>query len=134
MGLSSLSHLNRSGAYSFWGSSWDSCKTYKHYYYHNIYINTIVKEVLSNFFFNQLYLNKKLKLGLKSKYKIINNTKNKNLFFTKLWYFKYQNWIIILTNYFKIKIFKKIKYKSIRLKKKFVNFKIKGLINYNYKF
>lgn len=106
MGLTSLAYLNRSGVYSYWDDSWDSKKLYKQYFYGNFFIKTVVQELLKGSFFNLIYFihpNHSEQPGYLNRYKIINSYFYKNMLFGKVWYLKYQTWLIIIVHYYDTK-------------------------------
>ena len=109
MGLTSLAYLNRSGSYNFWNNSWDSLNLYKRYYFKGIYFNTLFQEIFNNVFFLTIFSKISKKHGLRRKYNTIKPTNTNDLFWTKVWYLKYQLWVVLVINYYKLSYTKNIK-------------------------
>lgn len=100
MGLTSLSCLNRAGVYNYWDDSWSSLKLYNRYYSGNFFLKVLIVELLGGSFFNTIFLKNKKTLGYLGKYKLINSYSYKNIYFGKIWYLKFQKWLIIVVYYY----------------------------------
>ena len=144
MGLTSLAYLNRSGVYNYWDDCWDSKKLYKQYFYGNFFIKTLVHELLKGSFFNIIYFvqhNRFKQQGYLSRYKLINSYFYKTLFFGKVWYLKYQNWLVVIMHYYNTRVLltntkiTKNKNKKFMFQKKYSKIlKYNKLKNYNFIF
>jgi len=144
LGLTSLAYLNRSGTYNYWDDSWDSIKNYKHYLYGGFFVKNLINELLRGSFFNLIYIvqnNKFKQFGYLGRYKLVNSYFYKNIFFGKIWYLKYQNWLVVVVHYYDTKgfllNFKKNgnQPKKFAFKKKYnILWKQKNFKNYNFIF
>ena len=67
---------------------------------------TAVQELLKGSFFNLIYFihsNHSEQPGYLNRYKLINSYFYKNMLFGKVWYLKYQTWLIIIVHYYDTK-------------------------------
>lgn len=107
MGLTSLSYLNRSGVYGYWEDNWDSMKLYRNNLYFSFFFKAVIREILSGAFFNIIFALNKRNPGYKFKYKATNSKSFKNVYFSKVWYLRYQNWLVVSICYYKFKLKKR---------------------------
>jgi len=107
----SMPYVNKSGYSMFWNSMWDTKNSYSKFLQNDFFIKSFINFFLSDFFQNQFILklnNTNLTNFVNFNYKFhhFNNSKklmslylienfNINIYFSKIWLFKYQNWIII---------------------------------------
>lgn len=128
MGLKSLPLLNKSGISMYWSNVWDSIKLYKKYSLNFLYLHDVIYYFLNE----NLYYYCIMKIraigvdyrGLRG-YKHINMNRlrkswnMRNFYLGKILFYKNQNWVIAVINYFtsrRIKLF--YKYKSSKVFKK----------------
>lgn len=150
MGLISLPSLNRVGVYTYWNSVWDKYLNFNLYLYFNLFINFFFFLFFDDLTFNFIvnFLNKKVKVYKKGylnffKKGLVSETQV-YVYIGKIWFFMYQNWVIIKITFFSpSKEIKKLvnrklnilKIYKIFLKKKTFN-KINNFysnLNYKYK-
>ena len=129
MGLTSLACLNRSGVYSYWEDNWDSTAMYRRYYYGNFFLKILIIDLLSGSFFNSVFLKTKNSAsGYHSKFKITSTYAHRNIVFGKIWYLRYQDWLVIVIYYYDLKMFTKKKI----FKKKLISSTIRKYNKYRY--
>lgn len=136
-----MPYINKSGYSMFWNSMWDSKNNYSKFLQKDFFIKSFINYFLSDFLQNQFIFKlnlQKFDLNIiKNTYNLnflennksyinlyLKNNFNTNLYNSKVWLFKYQNWIII---YFFI--FSKI---NSYVFKKNVKFNKNNLYLYNY--
>lgn len=113
MGQINLPLLNRTGNSIFWNSLWDNKYSFSKNFKKNVFLKNILLFILNDrILYNSFFISKKFdKLQLEKqntmKFKItnfldnsavyFNLLANKNLpfFHNKVWYIKYQNWLLI---------------------------------------
>jgi hypothetical protein len=105
MGQSSLPTINRLGFKLFWNNAWDNKFLYRYFFIKFIYLDYFFLKLFSEKFClnNFVSLKKKNKtcFFFKNFYIYSKNIFFKKIFFalnfcsSKLWIFKYQNWIIL---------------------------------------
>ena len=109
MGQINLPILNRTGYCNYWDSVWDNYYNFKKGFNKDIFLKNILilildDRILYSSFFNsdKLYkyvFNKNLKVinYTKEHTNVFNTLKKKNLpfFHSKIWYIKYQNWLLV---------------------------------------
>jgi len=109
MGQINLPVLNRTGYSTFWDSNWDNYYNYQKEFNKNIFLKNLLILILddrilySSFFnskkLNNFIYNKSLKFSnyFDNRTIIFGNFSKKNLpfFHSKIWYIKYQNWLLI---------------------------------------
>ena len=122
MGLISLPATNRVGIYSYWNNVWDKSINYTMYLYSDFFIDIFFLLFFDDLTFNYLHLffSKKLKVYKKGYLNFVKkiNTIINYLYLGKIWFFMYQNWIIIkLVLYFPSKDSRKAINKNINLVK-----------------
>jgi len=136
----STPYLNKSGYSMFWNSMWDSKNNYSKTLQKDFFIKSFINFLMADSIQNQFIFSYKSKQNLsfiKNSYKLnflINNNKYINTYFnnnfnleihlSKIWLFKYQNWIIIYFYIFS-------KFNSYILKKN-LKFQRDNLYFYNY--
>lgn len=104
MGLISLAYLNKIRDYNYWNNVWDSKLNYNKYLYLTLFLNKYLNLVFSDFSLNLLikYINNS---NLKRGY-LLNSFIKKNFvksyFIGKIWFFKYQKWVIISIKLFNL--------------------------------
>jgi len=132
MGLKSLSRLNRSGVYDFWENMWESKVLYKNYFSQIYTLQVLFNEVFNFYFFKYLFFLKFSKLGYKNIFNL--EYRNKiNLYFSRLWVLKYQNWLVLIIYYYNLNFYLKKKDKNVQnLPQYQSNFKIYR--SYRFKF
>ena len=107
MGQTKFKILNRSGYSVHWNNSWESKKNYKKNFINFLFLELFLEKVFNDSLFVQDYffiknrnnikhnfLTKNL-IFLKKLNVFKNNLKKLKIFNSKIWIFKYQNWIII---------------------------------------
>ena len=107
MGQTKFKVLNRSGYSIYWNNSWESKKNYKKNFINFLFLELFLEKIFNDSLFVQDYFYIKNKTVLKNNFlskNIIylkklnifkNNLKNLKVFNSKIWVFKYQNWVII---------------------------------------
>lgn len=107
MGQTKFKILNRSGYSVHWDNSWESKKNYKKNFINFLFLELFLEKVFNDSLFVQDYFFIKNKNTIKHNFlskNIIffkklnvfkNNLKKLKIFNSKIWIFKYQNWIII---------------------------------------
>ena len=107
-----MPYINKTGYSMFWNSMWDSKNNYSKFLQKDFFIKSFLNFFLSDFLQNQFVfkynLNKNNFLLLKKNYNLnflednkkyinlyLNNNFNPDIYLSKIWLFKYQNWIII---------------------------------------
>ena len=107
-----IPYINKSGYSMFWNSMWDSKNNYSKFLQKDFFIKSFINYFFSDFLQNQfifkinfskLDFNKiKLKydfnfLTVKKNYinSYLNNNINNDIHISKIWFFKYQNWVIL---------------------------------------
>jgi len=110
----SMPYVNKTGYSMFWNSMWDSKNNYSKFLQKDFFIKSFIDFFLSDFVQNQflfkLSLNKNntnllifkqlynLNFLEKNKKYInlyLNNNFNSDILISKIWFFRYQNWIIL---------------------------------------
>lgn len=106
MGQTSLQILNRAGSKSFWNSSWDSKYLYQDFFFKFLIFEKIIHSIINK----KSYADSILGLTFKTKNNIyiFKNMKNKittddddieayneDICKSKLWVFKYHNWVVL---------------------------------------
>jgi hypothetical protein len=136
-----IPYINKSGYSMFWNSMWDNKNNYSKFLQKDFFIKSFINYFLSDFLQNQFIfksnLNKIDFVNIKNNYNLnfldknknyinlyLNNNYNLDIYNSKIWLFKYQNWIII---YFFI--FSKI---NSYIFKKNIKFNKNNLYLYNY--
>ena len=120
MGLISLPATNRVGSYLYWNSVWDKSINYTMYLYSDFFTDIFFFLFFDDLTFNYLHLffSKKLKIykrGYLNFVKKINTVVN-YIYLGKIWFFMYQNWIILkIILFFPSKEIRKSTYKNINL-------------------
>jgi len=133
MGQLNLPVLNRVGYKMYWNSVWDSCYSYRKEFNKNFFLKAVLMLLLSDrLLYGSFFLSKKFNFFLdKKKLNFSNFTINsseefmelakKNIpcFYSRIWYIKYQSWVLITLfiysakvqrqKFFKKNIFKKNK-------------------------
>ena len=107
MGQTKFKILNRSGYSVHWNNSWESKKNYKKNFINFLFLELFLEKVFNDSLFVQDYffiknrnnvkynfLSKNI-MFLKKLNVFKNNLKKLNIFNSKIWIFKYQNWVII---------------------------------------
>jgi len=109
MGQINLPVLNRVGYSNYWDSVWDNCYSYQKEFNKDIFLKNLLilildDRILYSSFFNSNKLNNFIfNKNLKFSNFIDNNTiafgsfskKNLPFFHSKIWYIKYQNWLLV---------------------------------------
>jgi len=128
-----MPYVNKSGYSMFWNSMWDSKNNYSKFLQKDFFIKSFISYFLSDFLQNQFVfkfnLNKVNIKNIKDIYNLnfldnkknyinlyLNNNNNLDIFNSKIWLFKYQNWVIIYFFIFS-KITSYIFKKNVRIKK-----------------
>nr|QBI37875.1 ribosomal protein S3 [Tetrahymena rostrata]QGS65252.1 ribosomal protein S3 [Tetrahymena rostrata] len=115
MGLKSLPLLNKSGISMYWTNVWDSIKLYKKYSLSFLFLNDVIYHYLNeNLYYYCLIKIRKIGDEYRGNrgYKHINISKIKksynlrHYYLGKILFLKYQNWVIVLINFFTVKRFK----------------------------
>jgi hypothetical protein len=157
IGQSSLPILNRVGTHMYWNNSWVNFFNKKNFFNKILFFENIFYFLFSDklfrfffkgftnsfyksFLFKKLYIKKKNKVRnvlsfRKNKKKKIIKTKKLKYNFTRLWFVKYNNYILLTTFiffYFKIKK-KKIKKKNFTFFSKTFNIFLKKKRGFNFK-
>lgn len=107
-----IPYLNKSGYSMFWNSMWDNKNNYSKYLQKDFFIKSFINSFFSDYLFNQFFYKfKKTDFNISS----INNNYNFNILnknnsyiynyidsnsysyinVSKIWLFKYQNWVVI---------------------------------------
>ena len=107
MGQTKFKILNRSGYSVHWNNSWESKKNYKKNFINFLFLELFLEKVFNDSLFVQDYffiknrnnvkynfLSKNI-MFLKKLNVFKNNLKKLKIFNSKIWIFKYQNWVII---------------------------------------
>jgi len=106
MGQTSLQILNRVGSKSFWNSSWDNKYLYQDFFFKFLIFEKIIHTFINKKSYSSLVLSLTSKTknniyifkNLKKKIKIKDDDSeiyNDNICKSKLWVFKYHNWIVL---------------------------------------
>lgn len=109
MGQINLPILNRVGYSNHWDSVWDNCYSYQKEFNKDIFLKNILTLILddrilySSFFssnkLNNFIFNKKFKFSSFIDNNVITfggfSKKNLPFFHSKIWYIKYQNWLLV---------------------------------------
>lgn len=107
-----MPYVNKSGYSMFWNSMWDNKNNYSKFLQKDFFIKSFINFFLSDFLQNQFVFktnfNKLVLKNLKNNYNLnflennkiyinlfLNNNFNLEVHSSKIWLFKYQNWIII---------------------------------------
>lgn len=149
MGLKSLSLLNKSGISMYWSNIWDSIKLYKKYSLSFFFLHDVIYYFLNENIYYCCFIKIKKK-NLKGKKKNLDNFLDKNWIFSnlknlysgKILFLNYQNWTVVLINYYMLErknilkdleevLFYNKVFKSIR--KNWKN-NFSNIDNYKYKF
>jgi len=106
-------YINKSGYSMFWNSMWDSKNNYSKFLQKDFFIKSFINYFFSDFLQNQFIFKMNLKKlhfnEIKNKYDLnfLNSNKNyinlylnnnnfsNELHISKIWLFKYQNWIVL---------------------------------------
>ena len=112
MAQKSIAVMNKSGYSMFWNSMWDNKNNFSKFLQNDFFIKSFINYFFIDFFQNQFiyfYNFKKINLNnLNYTYHLkylqnnkkniniyLNNIFNDDLYISKIWLFKYHNWIII---------------------------------------
>ena len=158
IGQSSLPILNRVGTHMYWNNSWVNFFNKKNYFnkvlfFENIFyflfsdkifrffFKNFKSDFSNSFLFKKLILKKKNKVRnffflKKNKKKKISKNRKAKYNFTRLWFIKYNNYIMLTTFvffYFKVKKKKKIKKKNFSFLNKTFNIFLKKKRGLNFK-
>lgn len=102
--------INKSGYSMFWNSMWDSKNNFSKNLQKDFFIKNFINSFFSDFSHNQIlynfknnhqlnnYINLKYNFNLKNKNYLnvfLKNNFTQDLNLSKIWFFKYQKWIII---------------------------------------
>ena len=107
-----MPYINKSGYSMFWNSMWDSKNNYSKFLQKDFFIKSFCNFFFSDFLQNQFIfkfnLNKINLINIKNNYNLnfleknktyinlyLNNNFNSDIYNSKIWLFKYQNWIIV---------------------------------------
>jgi len=105
-------YINKSGYSMFWNSMWDTKNSYSKFlqtdFFIKSYINFFFSDFLQNQFLLKLSINQKKLFLLRNDYNLninelnekkindyLNITNNIDTYISKIWLFRYQNWLII---------------------------------------
>ena len=138
MGQRGLFFLNKTGFNMHWNSNWDSTFAYTRYLKYTIFLENFFSlfffDYISklNFFFFFSKLNRIFKLNTiatgqtsVASLNIQSSVKSTVYYLGKIWFLKFQNWVVITLNFFNPINIRKLK--KTRLKKKLIKRKLKLL-------